>query len=59
MFRAILYVLGLAVALTVLALLFGYIEYRKSMNACLNAGGIVVKTATGIKCVPRGKIQYL
>lgn len=59
MFRAILYVLGLAVALTVLALLFGYVEYRKSMNACLNAGGIVIKTSQGLKCVPRGEIKLI
>ena len=59
MFKAIVSVLALAVGLTVLALLSGYIEYRKDMNMCLDQGGIVIKTSHGLKCVPKGEIKLI
>ena len=59
MIKAIMSVLALAVALTLVIVLSGYADYRKEMNACLESGGLVVKSATGLKCVPRGRIQYI
>ena len=59
MFKAIMCILGLALALTLVVILSGYVDYRKEMNTCLESGGIVVKSTTGLKCVPRGRIQYI
>ena len=59
MIKAIIAVLALATALTLLAIGFGYLEYRKNMNSCLDAGGIVIKTNAGLKCVPRGEINLI
>ena len=59
MFKAIMCILGLALALTLVVILSGYVDYRKEMNTCLDSGGIVVKSTTGLKCVPRGRIQYI
>lgn len=59
MIRAIIAVLALATALTLLAIGFGYLDYRKRMNSCLEAGGIVIKTGAGLKCVPKGEINLI
>ena len=59
MFKAIMSVLALAVGLTLVVILSGYVDYRKEMNTCLESGGIVVKSTTGLKCVPKGRIQYI
>lgn len=59
MIKAIVSVLGLAVGLTALALLLGYVDYRRNMNECLEAGGVVIKTAHGLKCVPRGNVKFI
>ena len=59
MIKAIVSVILLAIGLTVLALLSGYIDYRRSMNQCLDAGGVVIKTAHGLKCVPRGNVKFI
>lgn len=59
MLKGLLAFFGLAVALTVLALLSGYLDYRRDMNTCLDAGGIVIKTSHGLKCVPRGEVKLI
>ena len=59
MIKAIMSVLALALALTLVIILSGYVDYRKEMNSCIESGGLVVKSATGLKCVPRGRIQYI
>lgn len=59
MFKGIVSVLLLAAGLTGLALAFGYVEYRKNMNSCIEQGGLIVKTSHGLKCVPRGEIRLI
>ena len=59
MIKGIVAFICLAVGLTVLVLASGYVEYRKRMNACIDHGGIVIKTSHGLKCVPRGEIHVL
>jgi hypothetical protein len=59
MIKAIVSILCLAVGLTTLILVSGYIEYRKDMNTCLEAGGVVIKTSNGLKCVPRREIRLI
>ena len=59
MIKGIVAFMCLAVGLTILALLSGYLEYRKDMNTCLNDGGVVIKTSYGLKCVPRGEIKLI
>ena len=59
MIKAIFSILALAVGLTALMLFSGYLDYRKDMNACLELGGVVIKTSTGLRCVPRGEIKLI
>ena len=59
MLKAIMCILSLALALTLVLILSGYIDYRKEMNTCLESGGVVVKSTNGLKCVPRGGIRYI
>lgn len=59
MIKAIVSVMLLAMGLTVLVLLSGYLDYRRDMNQCLEAGGVVIKTAHGLKCVPRGNVKFI
>lgn len=59
MIRAVVSILALAVGLTALALLSGYVDYRRSMNACIDSGGVVIKTTQGLKCVPTGKVIHI
>lgn len=59
MFKAILSIVLLAIAISVLAWVAGYFDYRSNVNNCLAAGGIVIKTSQGLKCVPRGEIKFI
>jgi hypothetical protein len=59
MIKAIFSILALAVGLTALMLFSGYLDYRRDMNTCLEAGGIVIKTSNGLKCIPRGEVKLI
>jgi len=59
MFKALVSVLLLAVGLTILVILSGYLKYRNDMNTCLEAGGIVIQTGHGLKCVRKSEVNLI
>ena len=59
MIKAVVTVSMLILGLSSLALVTGYVKYRSDMNACIDSGGVVIKTAAGLKCVPRGEIKVI